>query len=78
MSTPTYVPEDVNPHGNAYWMAYREAQNLTDEQLVAARLDVARSIAHANRLLAAAQGRDAGLADVARERAIQSQQRERS
>lgn len=64
----TWTSPDSNPHGNAYWMAYREAQNMTDEQIAAARRDVAGSIAHANQLLAAAQGRDAGLRDVQRER----------
>jgi hypothetical protein len=67
----TWIDPDQNPHGNAYWMAYREAQNMTNEQIVASRRDVVQSIAYANRLLAAAQGRDAGLADVQRERQIQ-------
>ena len=68
MTSPTWVPEDADPHANAYFMAYKEAANLTDAQLVTARIDVARSIKQALQRLASARGRDAALAEVQRER----------
>ena len=70
MTPPTWVPEDADPHANAYFMAYKEAANLTDAQLVTARTDVARSIKQALHRLASARGRDAGLAQAQRERRI--------
>ena len=75
---PTWVPEDTNPYGNAYFMASKEAANLTDAQLVTARIDVARSIKQALQRLASAQGRDAALAQAQREREIQNGQGEDS